>query len=413
MKCLSITREQYNRLEEIVLYVFGLSLFINEKLMSNLPFLMIAFLIIRKFVYKEKLECGNERLKKFLIFFLVVGTCWNFIGGMSYKPARAFLKMERYLVLVFYIYPMVKREKKILRNFLIVSILGYLYLLKVVVVQYFQNIDRVPGIEDVNTTGLIGAVVGSIAGSMAIGEEKTLKKIGYTLLLVSGIFVTIATKGRGPLVSIFVALFFSLVIYIFVKKKFKNILITILIGILTLTLFYKTIPQEKLNRFNNIFNTEQSVNNSSNGLRVEMWKNAIWRAKQKPIFGSGTKFDKDKLFQKYIENMPEETNVQKYYKGMMRKNFDDAHNMYLNALVDNGAFILMLLILWFGIPGYLLFKIKDIEDKNMPIAYIIGIISFEAQGLFWPIWRKPNQSIFWTLLALAVVLTLRKEEDKK
>ncbi|MGL4867717.1 MAG: O-antigen ligase family protein, partial [Cetobacterium sp.] len=355
----------------------------------------------------------NEKIKKILIYFLIIGVFWNLIGGMNYRPAREFLKMERYLPLIFYIYPIMKRDKRILRNFLIVTVLGYSYLLKTVTVQYLGNVYRASGLSDINTTGLFGAIVGSVAGAMAISEKKISKKILYIGLFLSGIFITVATQGRGPLLSIVVAVGVSIGLHIYIKTSFKDILKIFIVIFIGVGLVFKNIPPEKLGRFSNIFNTEKSYENVSNGLRVEMWKNAVWRIKQNPIFGSGTKYDKEDLFQKYVQKMPETTELERYYKNIFKSGFDDAHSMYLNAAVDNGLFILYLCIIWFGIPSYFIkYKLNKIENKEIAIATLSGIVSFQFQGLFWPIWRKHNQSLFWLLLAI-LIYTIYSENKVK
>lgn len=407
-------RVYFDKVEEMLLYLFGLTLFINEKFMSNIPIFMVMFLILRRVIYKEKLDCGSEKLKKFIIYFVVLGVVWNFLGGMSYRPARAFLKMGRYIPLIFFVYPMLKRDQKIFRNFVIVSLLGYLYLFRVVVLQYLAHIYRADGLSDINTTGLIGGIVASLAGAMAIPEKNIFKKIGYTIIFLSGLFITIATKGRGPMLSILLSLIASVGLHIYIKtelKEFAKVLSVILIGSL---LFFKAVPQDKLDRFKDMFRTEKTYDNISNALRVEMWKNAIWRIKQKPILGSGTKYDRDNLFQKYVEQMPENTDLERFYKNIFKSGFDDAHSMYLNAAVDNGIFIFYLFGIWFGIPGYFILKhLRKIQNKGLVISLISGIISFEVQGLVWPIWRKHNQSFFWILLSFLIFYILYEGQESR
>lgn len=412
-----ITREKFAKLEEILLYLYGILVFINKDTIRFCAGAVIVVLVLRKILFKEKLECGNENLKKFLLFFVIGGTIWNFFGGMSYKPARNFLKMARYMPIIFYIYPMMKRDKKIVYKFLISCLVGYFLLLGKVILQYKPGNFRTPGFEDINTTGLLGAIVASISMGFAIGEEKIYKKLIFIILSTTGVFITIATKGRGPLISIVVSTFLSLGVYLFLRIELKRIAKFLFIFIIAIPLFYRSIPQKNLARFKNLFNTEQTYSNASNGLRVEMWKNAIWRIKQNPVFGSGTKYDGEKLFDKYVDMMPENTKIEKWYKKQFKektkdRSFNDSHCMYLNAIVDNGIFVVILFSIWFLLPCYLVFKYFGKNDEKMlPISLLAGIISFEIQGLFWPIWRKTQQATFWILLALIIVLCLEEKNE--
>lgn len=408
-----INREKFAKFEEILLYLYGILIFINKDTIRFCAGAVIIVLILRKILFKEKLECGNENLKKFLLFFVIGGTIWNFFGGMSYKPARNFLKMARYMPIVFYVYPMIKKDKKIVYKFLISCLIGYFILFFKVLQQSRSGMYRAEGYAGINPTGLLGAIVGSVSIGFAIGKNEFWKKSIYIILSVSGALITIATKGRGPFVSIIGTTIIIIGLYIFSKIELKRIAKFLLIFIIAVPLFYKSIPQKNLERFKNIFDTEQTVGNSSNGLRVEMWKNAIWRIKQNPVFGSGTKYDGENLFKKYVEQMPEKTKEEKWYKEAFEHGFDDAHNMYLNATVDNGLFVIVLAAIWFGIPGYLVFKyFRKNEEKILPISLLSGIISFEIQGLFWPIWRKSQQAVFWILLALIISLCLEGKNEQ-
>ena len=110
--------------------------------------------------------------------------------------------------------------------------------------------------------------------------------------------------------------------------------------------------------------------------------------------------------------MPEENEVQKHYKRALRR-FDDAHSMYLNAIVDNGTFVIVLFLVWFYAPFLALKYVKDSENKVLIVSLLGGMVSYEIQGLFWPIWRNAQQAIFWVLFTFILSLILIEKKELK
>lgn len=406
-----ISREKFKKIEEIVLYLFGLSIFLNYKLTKALITIIIVMLIFRKIYFKEKLNCGNEKIKNFLLFYIIFGTFWNFLGGINYKPARSFLKMARYIPFLFFMYPLVENKKKIINNFGICILISYIYFFQNIFCQFIsKKYYRVPGFEGINVTSIIGSMMACFTISLFLNTKNILKKIGYLLLFLSSLFVIIATKGRGALVATVVTSIFIIGIYLYKNINFKIISLSILGLIFCIGLGYKILPSQDFNRFKTSFNIQENTNNISNLLRIEMWKNAIWRIEKKPILGYGTKYDPKDTFRVYVKQMPEKTSIQKYIKKIFLKSYDDAHNMYLNAVIDNGIFVISLAIIWFLIPIYLFVKnIKIINNNSLFIGILGGIMSFLIQGLFWPIWRKPDQMYFWVFFTMLCILAFNKD----
>ncbi|MHA4988126.1 O-antigen ligase family protein [Cetobacterium somerae] len=404
-------RESYYKLEEFLLYLIGLCLFLDFEYTKILVPIVVIDLIVRKIFFKESLNCGNENIKKFIIWFLIIGVFWNFLGGMSYKPARNFLKISRYISFVFFLYPLFQENKKYLNRFLLCTLGSYLILLIKVIKEYKPWV-RVEGFEGISTTGDVASIVSLFSFGLFLKEKKIIKKIIYFIIYISGIFVTIATKGRAPLLSIATGTFilFCLEIYSnFSLKKIASILGLLIIGTF---IGINYLPENTTDRFKTTFHTEKTDENSSNGLRIEMWKIGLKRVKENPIFGSGTKYDKDNLFKKFTERLPENSEVEKKYKNyLLNLGFNDAHNMYINAMVDNGIYTLALLIMWFGIPIHLLIKCcKERVLNGYYLGSIGGVISILIIGLFWMFWRTPEQMYFWVLYSIMLASVYRKEE---
>lgn len=407
-------RESYYKLEEFLLYLIGLCLFLDFEYTKILTSIVIIDLIVRKIFFKESLNCGNENIKKFIIWFLIIGVFWNFLGGMSYKPARNFLKISRYIPLLFFLYPLFEKSKKYLERFLLFSLGSYLILLVNVIKEYDYTKPwiRVEGFEGISTTGNIGAIIALFTFGLFLKEKNILKRIIYFIIYMSGIFITVATNGRAPFLSIAMGTIILLSLEIYSRFNLKKIVITLSFLLISTFIGLNYLPQSTVDRFKTTFHTEKTDENTSNGLRIEMWKIGIKRVKENPIFGSGTKYDKENLFRKFVEELPDNTEVDRSYKyQLLNLGFNDAHNMYINAMVDNGVYVLSLLIIWFGIPSYLLFKsYKDIILNKYYLSSLGGIIAILIVGAFWMFWRTPEQIYFWVLYSIMLISVYRKEE---
>lgn len=432
-----ISREKFAKIEEYILYLFGIAIFLTEPCIKAMCGVVIILLVLRKILFKEKLFCGNEKLTKFLIWFLIIGIFWNFLAGMSYKPARNFIKMMRYIVLMFYVYPIVQRDRGVLKKLYISCLIGFIMLFIVVFIQYKNGFYRAYGLVGIhieklgdiknlfieqnqqetlgiNTTALCTSIFGVITISLMMLNEKFIY-LFYTICQIAVVFfVVIATKSRSGLVTFIVVLSVLVgVTYIFYKKERKKIYLLLLCSSVILGLWIKNLPPDKIDRFKTILKLKNSDRDLSSNLRIEMLKIAKYRIKKHPILGSGTKYDKEYLFKKYVDNMNNVTDREKEYKNIFQKGFDDAHNIYVNTLVDNGLYIIGYLMIWFGIPFMIIKRLKYCEenDKIIAIAMLMGILSYEIQGLFWPIWRNMNQVLFWFILSIAVSVTISSKTE--
>lgn len=390
-----VNKEKYIQIKELVLYLFGLSFFYNFDISKVFLGLMIFFLLIDIFYFKEKLECGHDKIRNFILFLVIGGTIWNFMADFNYRAARAYLKINRYAVIIFYLYPLVKYKKEILRNFLISILLSYMILLFKGI--NFYNINKNTGyyrfdaFEGVMGVAVLVAVVSAFLFGNLIQEKDKKLKILNLFLFITSLFLIVITQTRASMLALIGAVGCMLIF----NKNIKLIITSFILGCLLLFGFMQT-PQAR--RFKtNTFNVKVSTDNMSNGLRVEMWKNAVWRFKQHPIMGSGTKEDK-KLFDEYVNKNYGDTGVEKVYKDYLLHNFDDAHCMYLNALTDNGLFFLAQLIFIFVVLPYILIINKNYKYR---LPLVGGLSAYYIFGVVWPIWRHGwDPMLLWTLAAL-------------
>lgn len=398
-------RDKFYKFELIILYLYGIVFFINYEVSKQIFMVILLVMLIRKFYFKESLECGNIKIKYLLLFYIVCGILWNFMADFNYRAARAFLKLGKEVLLVFYMYPLLKKDKKNLINFLIILLCSYLFLFIKEYNFYKINDFRV------RFVGLLGysntAISGMLAGSFAFPIILYCKNLKYRLLslivFLGSLNIIFAAQSRGGFLGLIASMIFITFIKIDLKKLF------ILFFVLCIT-FVGLRETPALSRIKTSFNIERTASNMSNALRIEMWKNAVWRISQHPIRGGGTKQD-EKLFLKRVEMMPENTEDEKILKSeLMNKGFNDAHNMYLNILTDNGLFSLAHFII-FALPYFLILKRRK-KDEIINFSVLGSFTSFYVYGLTWSIWRNPwSPMVYWVLFSI-MCFTIFYEEER-
>ena len=140
-------------------------------------------------------------------------------------------------------------------------------------------------------------------------------------------------------------------------KKYLNLLFILIVTcVMTLSLNYLLVDVFKVNIKNNstfrceICDIKKNSKSIDNG-RIDIWKNSLKIVKKYPVFGVGY----DNLYLAY-PNKQKESVVFSITNSAVSKNdlrgnviVDNAHNMYLNALVSSGIlgvipFIILLAI---------------------------------------------------------------------
>lgn len=395
-------RAKFYQIELAVLYLYGAIFFINYEISKKIFLIILLLMLARKFYFKENLECGNINIKYLLLFYILGGVLWNFLADFNYRASRSFLKLGKEVLLVFYLYPLLKKDKKILYYFLMILVFSYLTLFFKEYIFYKTHSPntRFGGFIGISNTGISGMIVGTFVFPIILYCKELKYKILSFFIFVVSLNLVFAAQSRGGLLGIVVSMVFISLIKIDLKKL---IVLFSMLGVIFIGL--GKVPAS--NRFKRIFNLERSASNISNALRIEMWKNAVWRIGQHPIRGGGTKQDED-LFKKRVEMMPENTKDEKILKSMLKNNgFNDAHNMYLNILTDNGLFSLVHFTI-FVLPYFWIWKRR--QQELMFYSILGSLTGFYIYGLTWSIWRNPwSPMVYWTLFALVCFLNYSNE----
>ena len=166
----------------------------------------------------------------------------------------------------------------------------------------------------------------------------------------------------------------ALPVYFIYKYRVKNVVkIAGLLILIVLFFLFILVPVFKSNaRFSYYFTDDQNIQLStiiSKEGRVEIWKASLHIVRHNFIFGVGTGDIQDEL--------------NREYKKMSNDNMEipnnlNAHNQYLEVLLENGIIGLMLLISIFGIMFYIAVK----EANLIYLMFIIIIlISFTFETM--------------------------------
>ncbi|MHB8277832.1 MAG: O-antigen ligase family protein [Candidatus Humimicrobiaceae bacterium] len=226
-----------------------------------------------------------------------------------------------------------------------------------------------------NATGSVYAVVSLFALIFFLNEPK--KKIKFIYLFVSvicliGLFLT---KSRGSYVGFAVALVAAIWLNFRSIKKFL-ITISIFFGaslpIIFLTGIFKRILQ--------IFKFSQDINTAyTTVIRLELWKKAWYLFSKSPVFGIGFgRFNDIEYFSYYRL---------KGFSGILSLYTDSnyvfgastAHNSYLQFLAETGIIGLGLLILFWVICYWIIYKAynfsTNVYNKRIYLSALASIIT--------------------------------------
>jgi len=405
-------REKFYELEKKLLYLYCGMFFIKYEILKVFIIPMVLIILLRRFFYGEKLNCGNEKLKKFLLILVVGGMIWNFLANFDYRSARAFFKISREIVLPFYIYPIVSRENRVIEGVVKALTLSFLIMAGKTFHNYldFPGKNGATGFEWVGTTRAMALMASSMSlGGMFSRNSNKIKALSL-FVFVLGVGTMIMSNSRAGLVALGGSILCTFLISRVDLRKI--VVIVMVLGVIAFI-----TPSNRTKHFKTTFNSEKTIKNFSNGMRIELWKNAIWRIEQHPVMGSGTKND-EKLFKKYANNLPEETKVDRFYKKkMLNSGFNDAHNMYLNIVSDNGVFSIIHLILIFGVLPCLCFKnlkITNSINRSVSLGVSASLVSFYIYGMFWSIWRGDwSRTEFWFLVSLLCCMSFFENDVEK
>ena len=400
-----INQNIYNKIGELGVYIYTLSLFISKSGVSiGLGFLVLAFLL---YLWdKRKINLTTE--EKYILIILILLPIFSiFSVGGTHSFQRALEKSYRYIGLFFIPYFLYKdRVVKIVLSLFSLSIIisfinGILYYKKLKWNFNVRFLSFSSNTLDEAHILAMGSMLILVAVVYYIKERKYIFTLLFTLTLILAVSALVMTQGRGAWLG-FGAGLFVVSFFLFKSKK-----IFIAITILTLLLGYGSINSKALEN-NRYIKRFESIKNKDNS-RILLWKSGIEMYKANPIFGVGR--DNAGVYSlEYMKNHFKEQKPNYFSKKMLElAGAGNLHSLYVTALAEEGIlsipFIGMFLFILYKQIRYCLTRERDfnfylvVGTMGMLVAFLVG-------GLTENVWReiwKSNMFVFIVGLYLSRV----------
>ena len=403
-----INQNIYNKIGELGVYIYTLSLFISKSGVSiGLGFLVLAFLL---YLYdKRKINLTTE--EKYILVILILLPMFSlFSAGGTHSFQRALEKSYRYIGLFFIPYFLWKdRVLKIVLSLFSLSIIisfinGILYYKKLKWNFNIRFLSFSSNTLDEAHILAMGSMLILVAIIYYIKERKYIFTLLFTFTFILAVSALVMTQGRGAWLG-FGAGLFVVSFFLFRSKK-----IFIAITILILLLGYGGINSKALenNRYIKRFESIKSSANSNNA-RILLWKSGIEMYKANPIFGVGRDNAGDYSLE-YMKNHFKGQKPSYFSKRMMElAGAGNLHSLYVTSLAEEGIlafpFIGMFLFILYRQGRYCISRERDfnfylvVGAMGMLVAFLVG-------GLTENVWReiwKSNMFVFIVGLYLSIV----------
>ena len=408
---LKINENIYNRIGELGVYIYTLSLFISKSGISiGLGFLILAFLL---YLWdKRKISLTVE--EKYILVILILLPIFSLLSvGGSYSFQRALEKSYRYLP-IFFIPLFIKREKvtKIALSLfslsIIISFVNGIFFYKKLkwnfnarLVSFSSHPLDEAHILAMGSLLLLGIVV------YAIAYSKIREGAIYSLSFILAIIALVMTQGRGAWLGFLAGLF--IVLFLLIKNKKLFIVGVVLVGVLGIGLV--TSKGLENNRYIKRFESINNLEDVSNKIRLFMWESSVDMFKNNLPFGVG-RDNASKFALEYMEKNKKYDEM----KWQGAKNHlkeiagsGNLHSMYFTSLAEEG-------ILFFPFVGMFLFILyRQVRycigrERDMNYYIVVGtigmLVAFLVGGLTENVWReiwKSNMLVFCLGLYLSRV----------
>ena len=419
-------KENYEKIWNILfLLIIVLPIFCVYKYVYNFTTnqtIIINFLTFTIFTYyifliikEEKFIYSVNSLNFPILLFILIAVLSILVNNSFWVSLKYFINLLSPFLIYFFIINNIK-TKDIFSFCLIIFFITASFVSIYLLIQYY-GLD--PFLSDTKRlTSTLGnrnyvsgylALIFPIAFSFFLIESKKRNKIFYETILLIIYTGIIVCHTR----AIWIALFFSLLLFVYLLSHFKinNILkdnkkwLIILFSLfLLITLIYST--DNPLNR-SSITATERAVSafdmqGSSLRTRLLIWNSTIDMIKDRPLLGSGLgTFPLHYLDYQadFLQNNPD-------YMQFLGK-AAEAHNEYLQIWAEMGIIglllFLLIIIIFYRTNLNTIKKIKTIEGKIVVIGLISGVTITLIHSIFsFPFHIPAVGAAFWFLIGLAV-----------
>ena len=412
---MKINENVYNKIGEIGVYIYILSLFISKSGVSiGLGFMILAFLL---YLWdKRKISLTVE--EKYILAILILLPIFSLLSvGGSHSFQRALEKSYRYIGLFFI--PLFLQKDKIVERVLSLFSLS-------IVTSFINGISFYKKLKwnfDIRLISFssnpldeahimaMGSILVLVAIVYYIKEKKWLYTLFYSITFILSLIALVLTQGRGAWIG-FVAALFIVLFFLFKSKK------NFVIAMLAISLLgYGAINSKVLenNRYIKRIVSINSKNDNSNKSRILLWQSGIEMYKSHPVFGVG-RDNASEFSLEYMKNYFKGQEPNWFFNQMMElAGSGNLHSMYFTSLAEEG-------ILFFPFIGMFLFILyRQIRycigrEKDMNYYIVVGtigmLVAFLVGGLTENVWReiwKSNMLVFIIGLYLSRVKNIERE----
>ena len=409
---LKINENVYNKIGELGVYIYTLSLFISKSGISiGLGFLILAFLLY--FWDKRKISLTVE--EKYILAILILLPIFSLLSvGGSYSFQRALEKSYRYIGLFFI--PIFLQKDKIVERVLslfslsiVISFINGIFFYKklkwnfnIRLISFSSNPLDEAHILAMGSMLLISVIVYSIK------FKKIKETIMYSIAFIIALIALVLTQGRGAWLGFIAGLFILLRLLIENKKLY--------IGVVVISLLLGAgVMNSKVLESNRYIKRFESIkSSSSDNAREVLWKSGVEMYKTHLIFGVGRE-NASKFSLEYMKNHFKGQEPNWFSNQMMElAGSGNLHSMYFTSLAEEG-------ILFFPFVGMFLFILyRQVRycigrERDMNYYIVVGtigmLVAFLVGGLTENVWReiwKSNMLVFIIGLYLSRVKNIER-----
>ena len=413
---LKINENVYNKIGELGVYIYTLSLFISKSGVSiGLGFLILAFLL---YLWdKRKISLTVE--EKYILAILILLPIFSLLSvGGSYSFQRVLEKSYRYIGLFFI--PLFLQKDKVAERVL------SLFSLSIVIsfingISFYKKLKWNFNIRLISFSSnpldeahimAMGSMLVLVAIVYYAKEKKWLYTLFYSLTFILSLIALVLTQGRGAWIGFVVALF---IVLFFLFKSKKNFIVAMLAISL---LGYGAINSKVLenNRYIKRIVSITNADATSPKIRIFLWESSIDMFKNNLPFGVG-RDNAGKFALEYMEKNKKYDEMKGKWAKLELKNIagsGNLHSMYFTSLAEEG-------ILFFPFIGMFLFILyRQVRycigrERDMNYYIVVGtigmLVAFLVGGLTENVWReiwKSNMLIFIIGLYLSRIKSIER-----
>ena len=397
-----INQNIYNKIGELGVYIYTLSLFISKSGVNiGLGFLALAFLL---YLWdKRKIRLTTE--EKYILVILVLLPIFSlFSAGGTHSFQRALEKSYRYLPI--FSIPLFITSERVIKIILslfslsiFISFINGIFFYKKLkwnfnarLISFSSHPLDEAHILAMGSLLLLALIIYNI-------KFKKYKELPiYLLAFILALIALVMTQGRGAWLGFLGGLF--VVVFLLMKNKKLFIVGVILVGVLGVGVV--TSKGLENNRYIKRFESIQNLEDTSNKIRLFMWESSIDMFKNNLPFGVG-RDNAGKYALEYMEKKNKYDEMKhKWAKAHLKEiaGSGNLHSMYFTTLAEEGIlafpFIGMFLFILYRQFRYCIARERDLNfylvvgTMGMLVAFLVG-------GFTENVWReiwKSNVLVF-------------------